>query len=649
MNSQPGLGRICLTFLFGAIVATAATAQDFTITDEPEDDAEADFPPTIVEGVLDPAAPLSADVAITPTRTNANIAAVGSSTTVITEQQIEQTGSFSVANVLRQAVGIDVVQTGPVGGLTTVFMRGANGQHTKVLMDGIPVNDPSSAARAFDFSTLAVDNIERIEVVRGPQSTLYGSDAIGGVINIITKKGEGPMSIRANAFGGAYGTNRDYLQISGGDQWVNYSAAGSFNYTDGFSAASERLGNVEDDAFRLGTANGRFGLTPADAIDIDFIFRWSDARAEIDDAAFSIGAPPTDDLTRLNLTQTFFSKAQARWDSLDGGVEQRVAIMLTDYQRRDTDDFFPASFEGQTRKAEYQANLLLTDTNLFTFGANHVDESAANSFGTDAAQFNSSVYIQDQFQLGERLSNTIGFRWDDYNVAGAAETYQFRSVFDIYETNTSLHGTLGTGFRAPSLAENLAPFGNANLRPERSRGWDLGVTQYMLDNTLRIETNYFRNDFTDLILFNPNVAPFGQLENIGKARSHGVEVIAAWQIRPDTNVFANYTRTDTVGDDGAPLPRRPRDKGTVGLTYNYDCNRAEVTLYANLVGPRFDSNNGTNELAGYTLLNLAGHYEINDCWQFYYRFDNLLNQHYEIVTGYATPAFSAFGGLGFRL
>lgn len=609
---------------------------------EPAPDSDIALPPTDVQ-----AGPLDDLVVSTPTLTESPLAAVASSTTLITAEQIERSGFNLVADVLRTVPGLDIVQTGPRGGLTSVFLRGTNSNQTKVLFNGIPLNDPSSAGRAFDFSSMSVDMIERIEVVRGPQSTLYGSDAIGGVINIITRRGQGPTSVTASFMGGSYGTTRNGGSVSGGNDKLYYAVGGSYFYSDGFSAASMRTGATEADSHRLGTVIGRFGWTPTDQVEIDYVFRWIDARTEIDDASFTIGSPPVDDPTRLNLADSFVTGLKGRWSILDGGITQHLAMSLTDYNRSDLDDVFgTSSFTGQTLLLDYHADLLLFACNTLIVGADHWNESAANSFGDDSSQYKSGVYLQDQWQISDRWSLTVGLRWDEYNRAGAAQTYQIRSVYDVQETGTSFHGTLGTGFRVPSLAENTPPFGNIDLAPEKSRGWDVGVTQRLLDDTMQVEATYFRNDIENLILFDPTVPPFGRLENIGNAKTHGVEVVGIWYLMPDTWLNGTYTRTDTTDlDSGFTLPRRPRDKGTAGITHRFCRCRAETSLYALFVGDRFDARDESVVLDGYTLLNLAGHFDLTDRMQCFYRFDNLLNQQYEEITGFGAASSSAFGGL----
>jgi len=640
---------IVLFVLLGLLAVSPTPGQEDEIAEETLQPTEEITPgvPELPETMVE--AELSGQEVSAPTRTARPLEQVASSTTIVTGEQLQDQNFTLVAEALRSVPGVDVVRAGPTGGQTSLFLRGANSQHTKVLIDGIPVNDPSNASRSFDFSALAVDEIERIEVVRGPQSTLYGTDAIGGVVSIVTKRGQGPLSVQAYGEGGSFGTHREGIRASGGTECYHYSIGGSFYQADGFSAAAERLGNVEDDGFRLGTVSSRFGWTPADSFDVDCVVRWTDSRAELDDASFSLGQPPTDDPRRLYLTNQLFSRIQTTWRMLDDAIEQKVSFNVSDYDRTDTDDEFPTDFAGRTLMFDWQSNLHLTCNNLLVVGVDYLDESASSfaPFGfppfADASQDKTGIYVEDQFQLGERWFNTVGFRWDEWNTAGSADTYRLTSLYRIDETGTALHGTIGTGFRAPSLAENLFPFGNPNLLPERSKGWDVGATQQLVPDQLIVDVTYFRNDIQDLILF--DLATF-TLENIGQARTHGVEVTGRWHWSDDTLVTANYTRTDTLDlDTGSPLVRRPRDKGNVSIGHYFLDRRAYADLNAWIVGQRTDSRDGSVTLPGYAVINLAGYYNVTDRMQLFSRIDNLFNRQYEQITGYSTGGFLAVGGV----
>ncbi len=640
----------------------------------PADDEEGtipEIPETRVIGRPDPfpAFPLTGDTLLSPTRTETLAGEVGSSVTVITEEQIRESGQSTVSEVLRGTVGLDVVRQGGPGGITSVFMRGANSQHTKVLLDGIPINDPSNATRGFDFSTLTVDNIERIEILRGPQSVLYGSDAIGGVVNIITKRGQDPLSLRVGAMGGSFGTSQESLNISGGNDVVYYSLSGSYLKTHGISAADENLGNIERDRYRNETISGRVGWTPHDQVNVDYVFRYTDAITEVDRFDFFTSLPFDDAplFDGRNLSRIFYNRVQVQSLAMDGLVETKVGFNLTHYERPDESSFaFASLFEGETRLIDWQTNLLLTENNVFSVGASYLQEDARQMAVfpplTEASQNNAAVFIQDQFNVAGIWFATIGFRWDNWNTAGPAQTYRVTNLVRLLP-GTAVHGTIGTGFRAPALAENLFAFGNPALLPEESKGWDVGLEQQFFDGRLIVDATYFRNDYKNLILFNPLVPPFGLIENVGVARSSGVELTAYWDVTACTSLSASYTHTDSINLDraiggaffGLPLLRRPQDKASLGVHRRFCCNRARVSAYLLYIGDRIDR--GPLDpmtfaatpvtLDDYITVNLSGHYNLNDRWQLFGRIDNLFDEQYQEVFGFGTPGISGYAGANF--
>jgi vitamin B12 transporter len=578
---------------------------------------------------------------ITPTRIPTPASQTGSSLTVITRDQIEQSQRTYVVDVLRQTPGLDVVQSGTPGGVTSVFLRGANSQHTKVLLDGIPLNDPSNATRLFDFSTLTTDNVEQIEIVRGPQSLLYGSDAIGGVINIITRRGEGPLSVRASMMGGSYGTRQPKTHISGGNDLLHYAFGASYFENDGFSQAARRLGNLESDATRNATFSGRFGITPSELFDVEYIFRWVDAAAEVDDVDF-VTSLPFDNFYRVNHSDAFYQRVQAQSLLLDGAVDNRVGFSLSDYDRFDTDSgpFLDPLFQGQTRKFDMQTNLRLTEWNTFSVGADYFEEDALSTSVPMESQNDAGFYVQDTISLGDRWFTTVGHRWDDHSAAGHAETYRATTLYRLLETGTVFRASIGTGFRAPSLAENFFPFGNQNLRPETSKGWDYGIEQSLFEERLVLGATYFRNDFTNLIIFDPTTFI---LDNIGQALATGVEISALYRLDPCTEITLAVTHTDTQDrDTGLRLLRRPRDKASLTISRRLMCDRARANLYLLYVSDRRDTN---FVLDDYFLVNASGTFDWNDHVQLFTRIDNLTDTDYEEVAGFGVAGASAYGGV----
>jgi vitamin B12 transporter len=358
-----------------------------------------------------------------------------------------------------------------------------------------------------------------------------------------------------------------------------------------------------------------------------------------------------DNLLRANLTRAFFQRVQLQNTAFDDLIRQKVGFNLTNYNRKDTAPDFPGlpdQYLGQTREVDYQFNMLLAANNEVTAGASYLVEDGSSLLGAatldKASQNDASAYIQDRWTFFDRWVNTIGVRWDNYNLAGPAQTYRYTSLLRFDETNTSLHGSIGTGFRAPSLAELLFQYGNPALRPETSKGWDVGVEQKYFDGLIVTDLTFFRNDFRDLIVFDLQTY---SLENVGRARSSGVELSTALQVTERTSLTGNYTFTDTINlDTGDALFRRPRNKAALGLDHRLNEGRTSVGLYGVMVGPRLDTSfTGPVVLPRYTLLNLTGRHQWTESCELFARLDNVLNQHYEEVYGFGVPGFSVFGGV----
>ncbi len=595
------------------------------------------------------------DASITANRTETLRSQVGSSMSVITEEQIRRSGQTTLLGVLRNAgvPGIDFAQSGTPGSVTSGFIRGANSAHTKVMMDGVPLNDPSSPTRNFDFGTFSLDNVERIEIIRGPQSTLYGSDAIGGAINIITKRGKGPAQFQSTSMGGTFGTWQQSLSVSGGTDQYYYSLSGSYLQSDGFSAASKRFGNTEYDGFRNGNLGFRGGYIFNDYVDVDVVYRYQKSRIDIDDGD---SGPPNFffplDSNRINKLESNTVRPQVRVLMFDGALEQKAGFSYINYNR-DAPGGFTQFFNGETRKFDYQANAKLFEleqfTNTATLGVEYLDERSTTESVPAAMQFARSIYVQDQFALWDRWFTTLGARHDDYSIAGVADTYRVTTKYQVKETNTAFHGTIGTGFRAPSLAEYFGFGGNTALRPEESKGWDVGIEQ-AFDSERRFvaDATYFRNDFTDLIQFKSVPPPiFFQNQNVALALTTGVELTANWQLFDDTSLTASYTHTDAFDrTTNTRLLRRPPNKYSLGVSQFLLDQKANVSAnlrwsdYRNDVGAF-----GPTVLQSYTVANLQAYYDWKPSVRLFGRIDNVFDEKYEEVFAFATPRFSVYAGV----
>lgn len=639
--------------------ATVTDATTDAAVDE-EDDTSPDpdltipeVPETTVVGrpAPFPASPLGGDTVVSTTRTEAFASQEGASLTVITGEQIRNSREGRLSDVLRSVPGLDVARAGGVGQQTSVFLRGANSYHTKVMVDGIPLNDPSNPQRGFDFSLLSVDEVQQVEVLRGPQSTLWGSDAMGGVVNIVTKRGEGPTKASAGFSGGSFGTSRESVNISGGTSRYHYSLGGSYQLQDGFSAAAA---GTENDGFSGATFAGRTGWTPTENFDIDYSFRYIDQLTDLDGFDFVSG--PADNLFYRQRWQGFFNRIQARLATLDGCWEHRLAFNYADHDRKyiDPPPFFTPRFQGRTSKVEYLSLLQLTENNTLTAGVDYWDERATDTSLPEFGQNMFGIYVQDQIRINDHWFTNVGFRWDDHSRAGSADTYQITSRYNIDRTGTSFHGSIGTGFRAPSLTELFHPIfgGNPNLEAERSFGWDVGMEQRLLCGALVLDGTYFRNDFSNLIEWVPAGGFTGFYRNVGRVLTSGVEMSARLNFDDDTTLTGSYVYTLPRNQDtGQTLLRRPYHKAAVGINRRLACGRGNVGASLNYVGSRFDYDQffTRTTLDEYYLVKVTGSYELRDWCELFVRVDNALDENYQEVWGYNTAPLSAFGGVNIRL
>jgi vitamin B12 transporter len=646
---------VAALLLSGFGFAAGLSQETDDLVDPPADPFLNDDLPTLPDTVVPgrpspfPSNPLSDETVVTPSRTASFIEQTGSSMTVVTGDQIQQSGQSSVLGVLRGVAGLDVVQQSNPGSVTSIFMRGANSEHTKVLLDGIPLNNPADPTRRFDFGALTIDNIERIEIVRGPQSLVYGSDAIGGVINIVTKRGEGPAAFHASVMGGSFGTHQERVGVSGGDCRHYYSFGGSYLQSDGFSSLSSRFGGVENDGYRNATLSGRYGWTPSESLNVDYVFRYTDADVEVDGFL-------TDLLHRQNRSEQFFNRVQLQSLTWDGAIEQQIGFSLTDHALLDTEPgmFGTPRFDGQLRQVDYLANLRLLENNTFTAGVDYIHEEGSPFAGGEQSQNLKGAFLQDSVSLFDRSHTTAGVRWDDHSTAGAAQTYRVTQVFAVEETGGRIHGSIGRGFRAPAISQRFGFAGNPSLRPEFSKGWDVGLEQSFYEDALVVDITYFRNDFKDLIQFvfdpmSPN--GFGFLENVQRANAMGVEFTATAYVTCNTTLTAAYTYTDTEDLlNDRQLLRRPRNKVGLNINHRLPCDRGSLNAYLLYVGSRqdFDDLGGIINLADYITLNLSGLYRLNDAWELFARADNLTDSDYEEVFSFATPGISGYAGLRWK-
>jgi vitamin B12 transporter len=622
------------------------------------------------------------DVVVTATRTETDPGKIGgTSLSVVTAADIAAKQLLTVEEVIKTVPGLDIVGSGGAGAASSVFLRGADAKNTLVLIDGIMVNDPASPNRGADLANLTADNIERIEVVRGPISTLYGSNATAGVVNIITKPGSGKPRVYASGEGGSYNTWKLAAGSDGATGRINYSINAARTETDGFSAANadnDRIpqnGNTdEDDGWENTTVSGKLGVDITDQLDLNAVFRWIDSTVDTDDYSFSGYAGDRFDFVGFSQVPAPNGRKEARQDTeqafgkldlgfhlMDDALNGRLYYQAGDTKREgfDNDGQRNWDYDGQTSEGGFQGDWRIPGVNVLTAGISYwkeeMDSDSSGIEGVDADL--TSYWLQDQVTLAWGLDLVAAVRLDDHKTFGNETTWRIAPAYTIAASGTLLKASYGTGFRAPSLFELFSVYGNTELEAETSRGWDAGIEQPLADGTARIGLAYFDMVFEDRIAWDPNrIIPgaafpggYNQLE--GDTTTKGVEAFLTWSPVPVVDLILNYTYTDTEDPDGQPLVRRPEnkvaftaryrflEKGLVNLDLLWVDDRPAITSAADADG------NPVETLDAYTVVNLAARYNLTDTFQIFGRIDNVLDENYEEAWSYATPGLSAYAGV----
>ena len=610
------------------------------------------------------------EVVITATRTKIPEIEAASSITVIDSAEIDQRNSTTVFDLLQNQYGVSYTQEGAPGSLANVYLRGADPGETLVLIDGVDVNMPNDPGNIFDFADLPVDNIERIEILRGPQSTLYGSDAMAGVINIITKKGFGSPKFFLSTEAGSYNSYKALAGLNGGTHFFNYALTLSRFKTDGFSSASSKYGNTEKDGTSNYNLSSRFGFILMKDFDLNLFIRYSKANTGLDQHGGAFG----DDPTYVYNTENYSYRTEGKLNLFNGFWDQSIGLsFFRNVRNYSFDSTFnnPASsssiYDGNKFKFDWQNNFNLSKFNKLTFGLETETEKAisdyfynSSSYGNfqsifpNASSTTTGIYLQDLVNINDQLFTSAGLRYDNHDRFGSIVTYRIAPAFVIWETGTKIKATVGTGFKSPSLFYLFDPaYGNKDLKPEKSLGWDAGIEQYIINPNFNIGINYFYNRFTDLFGIDNNFRTI----NIDKAETNGVEFYFKTNPFENLNISFNYTFTnskdESVGstDNGLPLLRIPKNKFGLNVNYSFLKN-ANVNMELISVGKRDDKDFNAYPaeriiMKNYTLANIAASYLLTDQIKIYGKVDNIFNTYYEEILGYATPGLSAYIGIKF--
>jgi len=577
------------------------------------------------------------EIVVTAARIEEPVGETTGGVTLIEGEDIQKMNVDFVPDVFRKIPELHVIQNGGAGKVTSVLLRGGSSSHTLVMIDGIRVN--STTTGSFDFSGINVDDIERIEIVKGPQSTVYGSDAMAGVINIITQKGEGTPTAGTSLEAGSFGTYNPSLAVSGMYKILDYRLTGNYFSTDGISAAKN---GTERDGYRNASVSGKFGIKPTENVEIEITGKYFYDRSELDGFDF-FGRKAVDDLNFVQhghhalLSGKGMLRLSDMWGQTISVSRARDSLTF-----RDPDTAFNNTEMVTTiNTIDWQHVFSPAEYYSIVAGLEYREEKGENP-GFDESLDNYALYLSNKLKLFRKsLVVTAGARYDDRDTSGTKATYRFGAVYTVPLLGASIRASYGTGFRAPALNELFFPFyGNRNLKPEETTSWEIGISKDLFENRVHLSITYFDQEYENLITTNPMTFTAA---NVEEATVKGLEASLLLAVNDHVSIKTGYTYLDTEDrQTGKQLPLRPQDK----LNLAVDVSIKDFTVIADytFVGERFDSS-VKRTLSSYSIVTMSSSYKASKELTLFARIENLLDEDYEETGSFGTPGFSFYGGI----
>jgi vitamin B12 transporter len=636
--------------------------------------AQTQPPASQLPGSQPETAPLQ--VTVTANRIPTSIQRTGSAITVLRAEEIQRSNPASLVDILRNVPGLDTTETGGPGGTTSIRLRGANTGQTLVLLDGVRMNDPGQASGEFEASMIAPALIDRIEVLRGPQSALYGSDAIGGVINIITKKGRGAPIYSLRTEAGSYGTMSTIGSMAGSTGPWSYAFSGSALRSEGFSRYGYRIGRLERtrgpfeaDAITRFGGFGRIGYDPGNGFRFDIGVTATETRLEYDGTSRDLP-----NISKRRFTQI---SAKAELDTFDNSLTHTLQLFANRSERIFYDSSFKTTgpinlretrvrsdFIGDRVGAEYQGLLRLKQFGSLIFGA-RIERETADSFteavlptvgprlrSLAAQQDTQSLFALWQLPIGERLTVSLGGRYDKVSDVNAFLTWRTTAAYNIAETGTKFRASAGTGAKAPTLFQRFSPqYGTPDLTPEKSFGYDAGVDQSLWNGRVTLSLTAFSNRFKNLINFETSTRclstqVFGCYVNVARAATSGLEGSARVTLIEDwlsTSGTYTYLHAKDLSNNKT-LARRAPHVGKLALQIT-PLKGWLIEPSVVMVSGRFSSANEVSRLAPYARLDLYTEYTINQTFKVHGRIENITDAKYQEVINYGTTGRAYYAGV----
>lgn len=580
------------------------------------------------------------EVIITATRLSAPID-VTPGAYVINEAEIEQSGAAFVSEVLSEVPGVSLYSQGSPGGVTSVRLRGAGQDKTLVLLDGVALNDPSQPAGGYDFASLELADISRIEVLNGPQGSLWGSDAIGGVIALTSRELDGA---RVSLEAGSEDTLNASAAIGVAGDRGAFGISLSALRTDGISKADEADGNPEADPFEAYSA-GLNGRISAGFLTLEGRVRYQDAHAHID--GYPAPAYLLADTPEVSDTETASGFLRASMSLF--GFDQSLTWMASTIDRSIAGGAFPSRYTGERTAWRWQAeNAQLTDRLGLVVGLEREDAQGDLSTGDAEELGATSAFAAVRFDATDRLTASLSARIDDPDEYDAETTFRAGLAYDLGGGFT-VAGSWSQGFKTPTISQTLCDFCFSfspypELRPERAEGFDLGLAWRSADDRIGLRATAFRLEVEDEIVFFFDVMTFDSYYvNVARTESTGVELQGDIRFGQGFGLIGSYAYTDAQDQDGDRLLRVPEHSGSVTLDWSGGAWRGALTVRG-----ESDQDDAGGVRDGFVIGRFAGGYQLTDNVELTLRVENLTDERYQEVLGYGETGRAAYAGVRLR-
>lgn len=590
------------------------------------------------------------EIIITSNRVATPSREVGASVSVLNAEDIAAYGQSTVAELLRRLPAVGVSNSGGLGKNTALRIRGEENYRTKVLVDGMDISDPTNPQVQTQFQNLLTSDIERIEVLRGPQGMMYGADS-GGVVQIFTKKPQKPLQADVLAEYGRYNSRLSAANIRGQEDKFDYALSVANQGSNGFNARSDDTVVRDSDGNANTTAGLRLGYQLSDTWKISTNLRNVDAKNEFDGCygANFIKTPWCED--SFNQSN---AKIAAQYQTKQVSQSFSYAMNKTESHiwANDTDPVFDV--KGEIEQWQYQGTFAFNTATQLVYGIDSEQQSSQDKQEKHSRD-QTGAYVELQQQWFERFFATVGTRYDDNEDFGSHSSYRLTGAYllPIDKDTLKFKGSYGTGFRAPSLYEIAynrgayasPPASDTTLREEESQGYDLGL-EYLASNGLTLGMVYFNQDISDVIYFDLSNYS-GYLQDSGKSNSQGVELTFDWSVNQIYSLYGNYTYNDTQDAQGQQRLRRPENILLLGTKVYFPGGKWSLGVDGRHVSDSVDEIFlvGRLPLEDYNVMNMNLNYALNRSWDIYVRGENVFDDSYQEVLGYNTSGAAFYTGV----